>query len=68
MPGEKESHKGEKIEKIENALSIDRCTSLNLQRGLCFYLVVGLNLQQERRNHTDSFLPADVALQRQTDY
>lgn len=65
MPGEKESHKGEKIEKIENALSIDRC---NLQRGLCFYLVVGLNLQQERRDHTDSFLSADVALQRQTDY
>lgn len=31
-----------------------------------FYLVVGLNLQEKRRDHTDSFLSADVTLQGQT--
>lgn len=28
-----------------------------------FHLVVGLNLQEKRRDHADSFLPTDVTLQ-----
>lgn len=38
---------------------------LNLQTVQCLYLVVGLNLQEKRRDHTDSFLSADVTLQGQ---
>lgn len=30
---------------------------------MCTDLVVGLNLQEKRRDHTNSFLSADVSLQ-----